>query len=85
MSYCDVVCHDCNGDMVCLTCEAQDTVVCPGCSREVRIPWRERLMPETFDPELVRTLVDNILDNSFGLPRQLLADAAAIRSSERKP
>jgi hypothetical protein len=56
--------------------------VCTNCGVEIEVP--DRVAHETFDPDKVRKLVDNIIDCSFGLPRQLIADAQAIRESERE-
>jgi len=82
MSYCDVVCHDCNGDMVCLTCEAQDSTLCNVCSTEITYP--RRTARETFDPDAVRRLL-RMFQNSFGLPLRLCDAAQAVWDSERKP
>lgn len=82
MSYVDVCCSVCRGDVVCLGCGEIDIACCKNCGAEVELP---HIPPrETYDPEKVRALVRLISDGNMWLDYALVSAACAVQDSERK-
>ena len=78
-----IVCKHCQGEIVCINCEAQDTTVCKNCSAEVRVPVR--LKRETYDPRLVAELLLAVSRLEWRRELSQVVDAAvAVQGSKNQ-